>query len=77
MFKTVVYSNVYLIDNILEGTIEVEKEVGDEKFNEEINHLHNEYYDKGYEYVNMSVTSSVNKHGFMCIKAFITYRKMK
>ncbi len=77
MFKTIMYSNVYLIDNILEGTIEVEKEIDDDTYNAEIDELHHKWYERGYEFVDMAETSAINKHGFVCVKAFITYKKMK
>ncbi len=77
MFKTIVYSNVYVLCNIFEGTFDIEKEVGNDKYNKEINELHHKWYDRGYEFVDMAETSCINKHGFVCVKAFITYRKIK
>ncbi len=77
MFKTVVYSNVYLVDNIFEGILDIEAEIGDDAFNEEIDKLHQEQYEKGYEFVDMADTCCINKYGFVCVKAFITYKKIK
>ncbi len=76
MFKTIVYSNVYLLCNIFEGTFDIEKEVGNDKFNAEIDKLHQEQYEQGYKFVDMADTCCINKHGFVCVKAFITYKKI-
>ncbi len=77
MFKTIVYSNVYLLCNIFDGTFDIEKVVGDDEYNKAINDLHNKWHERGYKFVDMAETSAVNKYGFVCVKAFITYKKIK